>query len=253
MEERLQKILARFGYGSRRASETLIIAGRVSVNGKIATLGAKADLQNDEIIVDGRKLPKTEVQMVYVMLHKPRGVLSDSGAEDERKTVRDLIPVPGHLFTVGRLDLDSEGLILLTNDGELANRLTHPRYGHEKEYRVLVEERPDDRQLAALRHGVVLEDGHRTAPADVRIENTAGKNVWLRITLREGRKRQIREMGIRIGLPVVRIVRIRIGTLLLGDLKPGEWRYLTAYEIRRLSATANPEPVHKKYPPRKVA
>ena len=234
MEERLQKILARFGYGSRRASETLIIAGRVSVNGKIATLGAKADLQNDEIIVDGRKLPKTEVQMVYVMLHKPRGVLSDSGAEDERKTVRDLIPVPGHLFTVGRLDLDSEGLILMTNDGVMANRLTHPRYEHEKEYEVFVITQPDEEQLAIWRRGVVMEDGSRTLPAKVEVMNNANNGTWLRIILKEGKKRQIRKVGARIGLPVSKIKRVRIGPLKLGKLRSGEWRYLTEFEIKKL-------------------
>jgi 23S rRNA pseudouridine2605 synthase len=150
-----------------------------------------------------------------------------------------MIPLPGHLFSVGRLDYESEGLILLTNDGDLANLLTHPRYGHEKEYRVLVAHRPDEAQLQTWRRGVVLEDGYRTAPADVRLESSAtGKGVWLRVVLREGRKRQIREMGKLTGLPVQRIVRVRIGSLLLGNLKPGEWRHLNADEVRQLKRKA---------------
>ena len=241
MEERLQKILARAGYGSRRSCEELIVAGRIKVNGNDVELGSKADMQKDVISVDGQPLPK-KIEPVYIALHKPRGVLSDQDMNDPRKTVFDLVQVQGHLFAVGRLDYDSEGLILLTNDGELANRLTHPRYGHEKEYRVLVVTKPDERQLAAWRHGVVLEDGYRTAPARVNIESSAGKAVWLRIVLREGRKRQIREVGSRIGLPVQRIVRQRIGTLLLGELRPGEWRLLTETEIKNLQASASESP-----------
>ncbi len=146
-EERLQKILARAGFGSRRANEELIQAGRVAVNGKKAILGTKADATVDRITVDGRPI-SAEEPPIYIALNKPRGVLSDEDPYDPRPTVRGLVDVPGHLFSVGRLDLDSEGLILLTNDGELANRLTHPRYGHEKEYRVLVASRPDQEQLA---------------------------------------------------------------------------------------------------------
>ncbi len=232
-EERLQKILAQVGYGSRRSNEELILAGRVKVNGQVAVLGTKADPQRDTILVDNQPIPKPQ-KPVYIALHKPQGVLSEVGDQEVRQTVRDLVPVPGHLFIVGRLDMESEGLILLTNDGELANRLTHPRYGHEKEYRVLVGTRPDERQIDAWRHGVVLEDGYRTAPAQVRVESVSGKNVWLRVILREGRKRQIREMGRQTGVFVMRIQRIRIGTLLLGELKPGQWRELRPDEIREL-------------------
>lgn len=249
--ERLQKILARVGYGSRRACEELVSAGRVTVNGMTAVLGTKADLSKDVICVDGIQVSSAQMNLVYVALHKPRGVLSDSGIGDERPTVRDLVPIHGHLFSVGRLDLNSEGLILLTNDGELANRLTHPRYGHEKEYRVLVTGHPDEQQLSIWRRGVVLEDGYRTAPARVKIEGVAGKNTWLRVVLREGRKRQIREVGARIGLPVLRIIRVRIGNLLLGDLKPGEWRYLTPDEIEALQKavrTGSQLPVERNSP-----
>jgi 23S rRNA pseudouridine2605 synthase len=233
MKERLQKILARAGLGSRRACEELITAGRVRVNDQIAILGTKADPQFDRIEVDGRPISISK-EMIYIALYKPRGVISTVSDPDRRQTVRDLVPVPERLFPVGRLDVDSEGLILLTNDGELTNRLTHPRYGHEKEYRVLVARRPDNEQLETWRRGVVLEDGYRTTPADVRFETASGKGAWLRIMMREGRKRQIREIGSLIGLPVVKIIRIRIGSLHLGNLKPREWRYLNAVEVNAL-------------------
>ncbi len=241
MEERLQKILARAGYGSRRANEELIEAGRVRVNGAVAELGAKADIARDDITVDGRLIGKEMPAFVYIALHKPRGVLSDEDPNEPnpRQTVRDLVPVQGHLFAVGRLDLESEGLILLTNDGELANRLTHPRYEHEKEYRVQLAVRPDEEQLATWRRGVVLEDGYRTAPAVVNLTGFAGKGSWLTVILKEGRKRQIREVGKRLGLPVFRIIRVRIGTLELGNLKPKEWRHLTPAEVASLKKLQN--------------
>jgi 23S rRNA pseudouridine2605 synthase len=154
--------------------------------------------------------------------------------------VRDLVGIPGTVYPVGRLDVDSEGLILLTNDGELANRLTHPRYGHEKEYKVLVARHPDDEQLEAFRRGVVLEDGHRTAPANVRVDTLAGKGAWLRVILKEGHKRQIREVCTLLGLPVVKLIRIRIGSLLLGGMKPREWRHLSPEEIKALKEPAQP-------------
>jgi 23S rRNA pseudouridine2605 synthase len=232
-EERVQKILARAGYGSRRASEELISAGRVKINGKLAVLGSKADPRRDTVTIDNQQIAKEQAP-VYIAVNKPQGILSEVSPEEPRETVRDLVPVPGHMFIVGRLDMESEGLILLTNDGELANKLSHPRYGHEKEYRVLVGTRPDIRQLEAWRHGVVLEDGYRTAPAQVRVDSTAGKGVWLQVILHEGRKRQIREMGKLTGMPVLRIVRVRIGSLLLGDLKPGVWRELRQDEVRAL-------------------
>lgn len=243
MEERLQKILAQAGFGSRRSCEELIVAKRVRVNGAIAELGSKADAQVDKIMVDGRPIPKAAAP-IYIALNKPRGILSDVDVNDPRKTVHDLVDVPGHLFAVGRLDYDSEGLMLLTNDGELANHLTHPRYGHEKEYRVLVASRPDEEQLAIWRRGVVLEDGYRTRAAMVTVDSQSGKGAWLRIVLKEGRKRQIREVGSRIGLPVERIVRVRIGTLHLGDLKLSEWRHLSADEVRKLKLSVK-EPVRK--------
>jgi 23S rRNA pseudouridine2605 synthase len=233
MEERLQKILARAGYGSRRKCEELISAGRVTVNGKVATLGMKTEPRRDRIFIDQHPI-KTPESLQYILVYKPRGVLSTVSDPSTRQTIRDLVPVSGTLYPVGRLDYDSEGLIFLTNDGELANRLSHPRYHHEKEYRVATTTPPDNEQLAALRHGIVLEDRYRTAPVQVSIESTSPDLCWLRITLHEGRKRQIREMCGRIGLTVKRIIRIRIGSLTLGNLKPSEWRYLSPQEIARL-------------------
>lgn len=233
--ERLQKILAQAGYGSRRACEDFITAGRVRVNGKLAELGQKADPVTDSITVDGKPIAAAEA-LVYIALHKPRNVLSTVEAEagDGRQTVRDLVDVPGHIHPVGRLDFESEGLVLMTNDGELTNLLTHPRYGHQKEYRVLLAKRPDHEQLETWKRGVVLEDGHKTAAVDVRFEETQGKGAWVRVVMQEGRKRQIRETCKQLGLPVVRIVRIRIGTLRLGNLKPRQWRYLTTTEVNEL-------------------
>lgn len=236
MEERLQKILARAGYGSRRTCEAIIAAGRVQVNGKPVRLGDKADPARDRITVDGRPLEAEAT--VYVMLYKPRGVLSTVYEPGGRRTVRDLVDLPGTLYPVGRLDFDSEGLILMTNDGELANRLTHPRYEHEKEYRVLVARHPDAEQLNLWRRGIVLSDGYRTHPADVFVESKFGKGTWLRVILKEGHKRQIREMGRATGLPVVKIIRVRMGSLELGRLKPGQWRYLTEQEVSALKKTA---------------
>ncbi|NCP87207.1 MAG: pseudouridine synthase [Anaerolineae bacterium CG_4_9_14_3_um_filter_57_17] len=235
MEERIQKILAQAGIASRRASEELILAGRVRVNGKIAEIGQKADATQDRIDVDGRVIKPPEAK-VYIVLHKPRFMLTTVEPErgDSRPTVLDAVPVPERIFPVGRLDFESEGLVLLTNDGDLAQQLSHPRYGHEKEYRVLFARHPDAEQLETWRRGVVLEEGYKTQPADVRIETLVGKGAWVRIVMKEGRKRQIREIGALLALPVVRIVRVRIGSLVLGSLKPKEWRYLTSAEVDAL-------------------
>jgi 23S rRNA pseudouridine2605 synthase len=242
MEERLQKILASAGYGSRRSCEELISAGRVRVNGQPVGLGDKADATRDKIAVDGRPVRAAE-KLVYVALYKPRGVISTVSDPDLRPAVRDLVPVPGTLYPVGRLDFDSEGLVLMTNDGDLANKLTHPRYEHDKEYRVLVAKHPDREQLNTWRRGVVLEDGFRTGPAEVYVVSKYGKGAWLNVTLKEGHKRQIREMGKQTGLPVTRIVRVRIGELRLGSLKPKEWRYLTTQEV---SALQGPAPTQRR-------
>ncbi len=244
MNERLQKILSRAGLGSRRACDELILQGRVTVNGQVAVPGQKADPQEDVIRVDGQRVRLRPVKKVYIALYKPRGVLTTTRENDSRPTVRDLVPVEGYLYPVGRLDYESEGLVLLTNDGDLTNRLTHPRYQHEKEYSVLVGREPTPEQLEALRHGIVLEDGHRTAPAKVRLRETIpGKGTWLTLVLTEGRKRQIREMCARVGLPVKRLIRVRIGNLRLGKMRPKEWRHLTPGEVRALKKyAASPPP-----------
>jgi len=235
MSERLQKILAQAGYGSRRACEDFITAGRVRVNGKLAELGQKADTAIDKITVDGKTIAAPE-SMIYVALYKPRNVLSTVESEpgDDRKNVRDMIELPGHIFPVGRLDYESEGLILMTNDGDIANRLTHPRFGHTKEYKVLLARRPDREQMEAWGRGVVLEDGYKTQPVNIRYETGQGKGAWVRVVMGEGRKRQIRETCKQLGLPVVRILRIRIGALRIGSLKPRQWRYLNQDEINEL-------------------
>jgi 23S rRNA pseudouridine2605 synthase len=235
MQERLQKILASAGYGSRRSCEELILAGRVTVNGQPVHLGSKADIQKDQIRLDGKLIKPPETYQ-YIAVYKPRGILSTVTSPDPRQTVRDLVPLEGTLYPVGRLDVESEGLILLTNDGELTNLLTHPRYGHEKEYRVLVARHPDEKQLAAWQRGVVLEDGHRTSPARVDIDSHSGKGTWLRVIMKEGHKRQIRETCRQIGLPVVSIIRVRIGNLRLGNLKPGQWKLLTVAEVKSLKS-----------------
>jgi len=252
MQERLQKLLAQAGYGSRRACEAFIVEGRVKVNDKVAELGQKADISKDTITLDGKALARRET-LTYIALYKPRNVLSAAEGQDDRQTVRGLIPLEGHLYPVGRLDFDSEGLILMTNDGDLTNKLTHPRYGHEKEYRVLVARRPDEKQLDAWRRGVVLDDGDKTAPADVKFLSTSGKGAWIRVVMGEGKKRQIREVGRLLGLPVVKIIRLRIGTLKLGNLKPRQWRYLTEDELSELKGKNVPkigERIRKKRPAR---
>jgi 23S rRNA pseudouridine2605 synthase len=241
MEERLQKILARAGLGSRRACEELIRQGRVAVDGRVVQIGQKADPDRDRITVDGKPV-QVEQRRTYVAVHKPRGVLSDEGDGSGRlSSVRDLVELPGRLFPVGRLDLRSEGLILLTDDGALAHRLTHPRFEHPKEYHVYVEGHPDDEMLRRWREGVFL-DGRRTAPAAVSVLRGERDHTWLRVVLREGRKRQIRRVAAMLGHPVRRLIRVRIGPLRLGDLKPGKWRRLTGAEVRALRSAGRSSP-----------
>ncbi len=242
MEERLQKLLAQAGHGSRRSCEELIVQGRVRVNGQVAQLGQKADPARDTITLDGEPLAAPE-RLTYILLNKPRGMVSSLEPQGDRKTVVDLVPLKLRLYPVGRLDVESEGLILLTNDGELANRLMHPRYGVEKEYRVLVRGAPDEAQLDIWRRGVVLKNPAtgepvRTLPARVTREGPAHETTWLRVVMREGRKHEIRDIGATLGLPVKRLIRVRLGSLLLGDLKPGEWRSLTTAEVAALKGEA---------------
>jgi 23S rRNA pseudouridine2605 synthase len=237
VKERVQKILAGAGYGSRRSCERLVEAGRVTINWQVAVLGSKADWQQDDIRIDGEKIaPKAE--LIYVLLYKPVGVLTSLRSQGGHRTVRNLISIPQRLFPVGRLDLNSEGLLLMTNDGQLANRLTHPRYGQEREYRVLLDRRPDERQLNEWRAGIALPDGHRTLPARVDVDAGCSSGAWLRIVMHEGRKRQIREVAGSLGLRVRRLVRVRMGCLRLGDLSPGGWRALGSDEIRGLRREA---------------
>lgn len=239
LQERLQKIMARAGYGSRRDNEQIILAGRVTLNGRVAKLGDKADAKRDRIKVDGKPLKLDHEPPLYIMLNKPKGVISS--LEDElqqaRTTVRDLIPQSGHLYPVGRLDKPSEGLILMTNDGQIAHRLTHPRYEHEKVYEVELEGDVSNQMLEQWRRGVML-DGRITAPAPIEILERSKQRTRLRIILREGRKRQIRRIAAGFGHPVQRLVRVKIGPLELGDLQPGQWRYLTAREINTLLSSA---------------
>jgi len=222
--------MAQAGHGSRRACEEIIREGRVTVNGERAILGLRADPLADVILVDGQRLNPAE-PLTYILLHKPAGVLCSARSQGGWPTVTELVDAPVRLYPVGRLDLDSEGLVLLTNDGALANRLTHPSWGHEKEYRVLLDRVPSEDQLRQWSEGLTLPDSRRTAPAKVWYEDDPGKGPWLRVVLTQGMKRQIRETAETLGLKVKRIIRIRIETLLLGDLGPGTWRDLTDREM----------------------
>jgi 23S rRNA pseudouridine2605 synthase len=233
MKIRLQKILSQAGYGSRRSCEKLIAEGRVAINTQTANLGDQADPEKDQITLDG--IPITSAEKIrYLMLHKPKGVLSTVSSPDKRPTVRSLINQPGRLFPVGRLDLESEGLILMTNDGVLTHQLTHPSFEHEKEYRVLVTPRPGEHQLSAWRSGLILDDGSCTQPAEVWVEHNQEAGSWLGVILKEGKKRQLRRMAESTGLRIKRLIRIRISSLELDGLLPGEWRELSKDEIRRL-------------------
>ena len=244
-EERLQKFLARAGVASRRRAEELILQGRVTVNDKIVTqLGTKVAPARDEIRVDGERIRSVSEQ-AYVLLNKPRGILSTMEDKRGRRALGDLVKIPARLFPVGRLDADSEGLVLLTDDGELANLLTHPRYRHDKEYRVLVNGHPSEKTLAAWRRGVVI-DGETTAPARVDVLQKEKDSSWLRIVMHEGRKRQIRRVAALLGHPVRELKRVRLGPLSLGTLEVGQWRYLTAKEIGELEAVKRTSTAPKK-------
>jgi 23S rRNA pseudouridine2605 synthase len=238
--ERLQKILAHAGVASRRASEELIKQGRVTVNGKVVTeLGTKADPARDLIAVDGQPLARPTEKLVYIILNKPRYVLSSVGDERGRQTVVDLVDVPERVYPVGRLDLRSEGLILLTNDGELAKKLTHPSHQVEKEYHVLVVGRPSNQTLARWQRGEIEVGGKPTTRLVVERLKTERDDVWLKIILTEGRKREIRELTQALGHPVKKLERVRIGPIKLGNLKPGKWRHLSPAEVQRLKEAAN--------------
>ena len=236
-EERLQRALARAGHGSRRSSEELIAAGRVTVNGSVATLGDKVDTEHDTVTVDGVTL-NLDPRVRYFALHKPAGVVTTMSDPQGRTDLREFLPAEGpRVFPVGRLDRDSEGLLLLTNDGELANRLLHPRFGVEKEYLAEVEGTPTDRQLNRVRRGVDLEDGPARAVAARTVGASGGRGA-VRVVMAEGRKREVRRLLAAVGLPVTRLVRVRIGPVLLGGLAPGTLRELEPDEVRALSEAA---------------
>lgn len=236
MQERLQKILSACGTASRREAESLILAGRVTVNGLPAALGQKADLDADQIEVDGALLKPPE-KRVCVLLHKPRGYACTCRDEKGRKTVLDLVAgCPFRLYPVGRLDMDSEGLLLLTNDGALANRVMHPAAGKEKVY--LVWARGWRPEAEAVLRGPMALDGRPLAPVGLEIRREAGEDVLLEFTLREGRNRQIRRMCELAGLRVTRLKRTAEGPIRLGDLARGQWRYLTEEEIHALLGAA---------------
>jgi len=236
VEIRLQKILSTAGIASRRASEQMILEGRVMVNGKtVLELGTKADPEHDAIKVDGRRI-KTEVRHRYIVLYKPKGYVTTRKDPEGRRTVMDLIGEGAYIYPVGRLDYDSEGLLLMMTDGDLAAKLMHPRHEVDKVYEVIVMGTPDGRALEKLRKGVHIEGG-RTSPADVHTGTTvkgSRPTTLLTLTIREGRNRQIRKMCSAVGLPVRDLRRIRMGPIGLGRLKPGQWRDLTAEEVRRL-------------------
>ena len=231
--ERLQKVLARAGIASRRASEEMIQVGRVTINGQIAALGDKV-ADSDRIELDGIPVLR-DPNLVHYLLHKPRDVVSTASDTQKRQTVVDLVPSTIRVYPVGRLDADSEGLIILTNDGDLTHRLTHPSFGVPKEYLVHVEGIPQRSALRSLREGIQLEDG-MTAPAQVSMPDQG----LLKITIHEGRNRQVRRMCAAIGHPVVRLVRVRIGPITDSSLTAGSWRELTNEEVRSLyQAAAN--------------
>lgn len=234
--ERLQRTLARAGLSSRRGSEELIRAGRVEVNGRPASLGDKVDPEQDEVRVDGRRV-SVDPGLRYVALHKPKGVTTTMRDRHAERDLRDFLPEGPRVFPVGRLDRDTEGLLLLTNDGDLAHRLAHPRHGVEKEYLAEVDGSPTPARIGRLRRGVELDDGIAKA-VDARSVGRAGGRFAVRVVMTEGRKREVRRMLEAVGLPVRRLIRTRVGPVRLGRMKAGELRDLSHDEVRDLYHTA---------------
>ncbi|MCX7991373.1 MAG: rRNA pseudouridine synthase [Proteobacteria bacterium] len=235
MKIRLQKIIADAGIASRREAERLIQEGRVTVNGKVITeLGFKADPIEDYIKVDGKLIKRVE-KIVYLLFNKPKEVMCTTNDPEGRETIFDIVKkgVKERVWPVGRLDYHSEGLILLTNDGELTMRLTHPKYKVEKVYEVKVKDFPTEDKLNKLRNGVYLEDG-KTLPCEIEFIKKTKENSWYKVVLREGKKQQIRRMFMKIAHPVMKLKRIAIGPLKLGKLPIGSYRYLTEKEIAEL-------------------
>ena len=232
MKERLQKILSARGVASRRKAEEMLTAGRVAVNGLPAVLGDTADVDVDSITVDGRPLPSPQ-KPVYIMLHKPRGFVTTLSDEKGRRNAAELVADCGvRVYPVGRLDMDSEGLLLFTNDGDVANRLMHPKHEVTKTYHVTVKDYSDEK-LENLKQPVTL-DGYTIRKPDVRLLRLDGDKAWLEVVIHEGRNRQVRRMCAMAGMAVVRLVRVAEGALKLGNLQRGTWRYLTEEEIAEL-------------------
>ncbi len=238
MNERLQKLIAHSGLTSRRGAEELISQGRVTVDGVEAHLGQKIDPRTAAVLIDGVPLPVAP-GLVYYLLNKPRGVVSTASDPHGRRTVVDIVASDERIYPVGRLDADSEGLLILTNDGDLAHRLMHPSFGVDKTYTVLVASEPSARQLRQLREGVELEDGPAQAHS-IRILDRGQGRALLEIVMGEGRKREVRRLCDAVGLPVERLIRTAIGPLRDRELKPGEHRPLTLDEVRSLYSAASP-------------
>ena len=239
--ERLQKIIAHAGFASRRQAESMISSGRVTVNGRVVTeLGTKADAARDHIKVDGKLITRPETHR-YILLYKPKEVTSTVNDPEGRPTVVDLVRGVGErIYPVGRLDFQSEGLLLLTNDGDLAYRVTHPKHGSVKTYHVKVRGVPDERLVGKLERGITIE-GKRTVPCQIERVKTTGRaqdegNSWFEVKLREGRNQQIRRMFKAIGHPVMKLRRVAIGPISDPDLLPGEWRELTPKEVKMLAS-----------------
>jgi 23S rRNA pseudouridine2605 synthase len=245
--ERLQKVLARAGLGSRRVCEDLIADGRVTVNGEVAQLGRRVDIGHDAVALDGVPVVVRD-DLVYYLLNKPTGYVSTASDPEGRATVVDLVPDTPRVYPVGRLDYDTEGLLLLTNDGDLTHLLTHPRFGVVKTYLAEIEGEPTPATVRALREGVELDDGV-TAPARVTVVQRRGTSSAVELGIHEGRNRQVRRMCDAVGHPVVRLVRTRIGPLRDGSLKPGTWRALAPGEVRRLYEAASVESSAEPNPP----
>jgi len=231
-EERLQKILAHAGIASRRASEELIVEGRVTVDGEVAILGMRADAVASDIRVDGERV-NTNPELIYLMLNKPQGVLTTADDPEGRPTVMDLVNVTQRLFPVGRLDMDTEGLLLMTNDGELAHALMHPSFEVRREYLALVPGPVRKRTLAQLRDGVELDDG-LARPIEIEVLEEARSKALLRVVMAEGRKREVRRMLGAVGLHVERLARTTYGGVEIGELRQGKWRFLTQLEVGML-------------------
>lgn len=231
--QRLQKLIAAAGLCSRRQAESLIEAGRVTVNGRVAVLGEQADPRRDAILVDGRPLKRHE-PLCYLLMHKPVGVVTTLSDPEGRPVITDLLrDVPARIYPIGRLDLTTSGLLLLTNDGVLANRLAHPSHEVAKTYLVRVRGALTPDLIRRLEQGVELDDG-LTAPARVSRVRGSGGHAWFELTIHEGRNRQVRRMCEALGLPVSRLMRVRYAFLTLDGLAPGQYRHLTAAEVARL-------------------